>query len=57
MSEKAARMEERARWCFVAGLVTLIGSVALLLPVAEARALEFLGAFVEAFWNSPFSPF
>ena len=54
---KAERMERNARFFFVAGVVVLGVSLAYLLPVAEARAHEFLGAFIDAFWKSPFSPF
>jgi hypothetical protein len=32
-------------------------SLVLLGPVLHDRAREVIGAFIEAFWNSPFGPF
>lgn len=57
MSDKAERMERNAQIFFWAGCVTLGVSVAYLMPIAGEQFRQFVGAAIDAFWNSPFSPY
>lgn len=57
MPSKADRMERNARLWFWAGTVTLGVSLAYLMPIAGEQFRQFVGAAIEAFWNSPFGPF
>ncbi len=57
--DKAERMERSARFCFIAGTVVGLVSLASLLPpgyVVE-YANAFVGALIEAFMDSPSSAY
>lgn len=49
--------EFNRRFCLLAGTIAIGAGLAYILPVIGGRVHEFVGAAIEAFWNSPLGPF